>query len=86
MKKMKSGSIQVLENKEDWLKAYYYFKGYAPDTYPKRYPCILIMEQEDGGLGGDYVSHKFSYFPSKINLKDYFDYFIGFVNGYESKA
>jgi len=60
----------IINNKQEFIDNYYY-KGYKPEKYPKKYPCILIHEDCGGGLMGEYVNHKFVYFPKGCDKKSF---------------
>jgi hypothetical protein len=61
--------MKLVHNKAEFEKAYYYKDGkIAKKDYPKRYPCVVVYEYCEGGLGGDYVVHHLHY-PGKLDVK-----------------
>jgi hypothetical protein len=70
---------KIIHNKEEFENNYYYDKKYLKEkNYPKHYPCILLQEHEDGGIGGSYVSHTIVYVDKKYDLKS-------FMAGFEAR-
>lgn len=58
--------MKIVHNKKEFEKVYYYDKKYLEKKdYPRRYPCIVILQDHDGGLMGSYVSHIKIYPPKK---------------------
>jgi len=72
--------MKVIHNRKEFEKAFFYSKDQIKkDDYPKRYPCIMVQEDMDGGIGGNYVEHVIVY-PGKHDLKSFI---AGFKAGLE---
>jgi hypothetical protein len=70
------------------FKGFYYYKSPPnpepcpkPKEYPVKYPCIVEQIHHDGGLGGDYVQHKITYFPRGYSRREQAIFFKGFAEG-----
>lgn len=54
----------IINNKKEFENFYPYSKDQI-DEYPKKYPCVVKIENEGGGLMGDYLQVYVAYFPEK---------------------
>lgn len=69
----------LINNENEFIKAYTYNEDHARKNMPVKFPCILILKNAGGGLGGEYVEHQTFFFPQGTTNKE--DYFSGFLVG-----
>jgi len=69
----KIGNFHLVRTKEDYEKIYYYKSKIK--KYPREYPCVVKIESEGGGIGGDYMQYYATYFPR--NVQSNFAYCLG---------
>lgn len=68
-------SYQIINNKEDWERFYWYAdynkKRGEPIPSPTVYPCLAKMESVEGGVGEDWIkySHYVAYPPDPIHTE-----------------
>jgi hypothetical protein len=67
---------------DDDVRAFYHYKKSEPPK-PSDYPCAMIEEDCDGGIGGQYYSYRFHYVPRVLSSVDSHLYLKGFVDGIE---
>lgn len=60
-------AVSIINNKEDFEKIYPYDKKYI--KYPKEYPCICRVVEEDRGIMGFEKVVYVAYFPKTTNAK-----------------
>jgi hypothetical protein len=74
-------STHVVHNEKEFVRRYPYAKKYIkPEDHPKRYPVIMTVTTEGGGIMGEYEHVEFFYPP-----KEGTDKFIqGFKAGYNA--
>ena len=84
--------MKIINNAAEF-KSFYFYKSPPnkepcppKNEYPKKYPCIVEHIHEDGGMGGDYVRHKITYFPefpgvNWVGNRDYKIFFEGYKKG-----
>lgn len=69
--------ITVIRTKEDWEKFYSYNKKYLTKSkYPKKYPCIAKIENEDCGIMGFADYHYVIYLPKNFEKMNKLDLFM----------
>lgn len=61
----------VINNSEEFEQAYPYGKEYIKH-YPKEYPCILSIYEEDAGLMGTYREAYVYYIPKNVSINEAF--------------
>lgn len=67
--------MEIVNSDKEYEKIYWYakyeLKKYGRlKKYPKSYPCLVKVQHMDGGLCGDYVSHKVKYNIFPENYKE----------------
>jgi len=62
----------IINDQAEFVKAYHYDEKYALNSLPDVYPCILLLTNNEGGIGGSSVEHEVIYFPKNVNNNDYF--------------
>jgi len=72
---------RIVRNIEE-VHAFYYYKDKSSSPVPKKYPCVMWQEHNDGGIGGPYVSHGFEYAPDGV---DFYSWAVGKGCGHLSK-
>jgi len=65
---------------DDDVRAFYYYKKSEPKK-PDEYPCVMIQEDCDGGVGGWYYHYRFHYVPKTLGDIDVYVYLLGVVDG-----
>jgi hypothetical protein len=60
-------SAHLIENEAGFLAAYYYPEQHAKKHLPSTYPCILVLIDQEGGVGGPYIEHRVIDFPEGIS-------------------
>lgn len=59
---------EICKNREDW-DDFYFYRGYNPRRYPKKYPCLV--RYRSGIYGFNDVIHEVLYMPRDLNkMKD----------------
>jgi len=72
-------SPMLVESMEAFDKNYPYAVDYIGDSdYPESYPCVMVIDHEDGGLGGDHYAVYLHYPPAQYDLTSWV---AGFVAG-----
>lgn len=54
-------SARICRSMDD-VRDFYYYKKYEPPV-PKKFPCVMAEEDNDGGLMGQHYSYEFIYAP-----------------------
>jgi hypothetical protein len=62
--------LKIINNRKEWEEAYYY-KGYKPEKYPRKYPCLLHYEHYDGELGASGVEHVIITIPKGVEIESF---------------
>ena len=60
----KAEDMKIIHNKAEFL-AFYHYDNKKHARLPSYYPCIVEKINVDGGLGGDCVEHRITYFPNR---------------------
>ena len=69
--------MKLIKNAKEFKRFYPYKsppnKEPCPEKkeYPKRYPCFCEIIDNEGGLGGDYMTVEIIYPPKKCDLKSF---------------
>ena len=45
--------MKLVKNRNEFVSLFPYKKS-KPSKFPKKYPCLVEYEYDEGGLGGDY--------------------------------
>jgi hypothetical protein len=53
------------------VKEFFYYEDKSGCPKPKCYPCVMVKDYENGGLGGDFVSHRFEYAPNNVDFRSW---------------
>jgi len=62
-------SPKLVENTEQFEDNYPYAKDKITRAgYPERYPCMMVITDEPGGLMGDYYLVRLYYPPAQLDL------------------
>ena len=62
--------MEIINNKKEYIEKYPY--NCEPNKYPSSYPCIMKMEQHEGGLGTSYYEIELMYPTDDLDIETIF--------------
>ena len=75
-------NLIIIKTKEDFEEAFPYNNKYLKSSYyPNKYPCVIKVEQVDGGLAGDFYEISYVYIPDGVKCEESF--LAGFMCDYD---
>lgn len=71
----------AIVHNQDEVDQFYHYTDKSGSPKAKLFPCIIVREYEDGGLGGSYYDHSLVYPPPKYKRSEADAWLAGVVYG-----